>query len=515
MSAGGLSDFLQNLKDLPRNVRDSVIRHGKPTSDRARSQAIFTNFFLHIHATRIHPHSLKINFTWGLGIALLSSFFILTATGILLMVYYSPAVDRAYASIKDIHYVVPTGRYIRNIHRWSAHLMVVLVIFHMARVFYTASYKKPREFNWLVGMMLFVLTLMLSFSGYLLPWDQLAFWAITIGANIAGSPNELTQSMGLSSAFNVGDIQKELILGASVVGQEALTRFYLLHVMVLPLAMAIIVGLHIWRIRKDGGLSRPGGSATPAGKGVGTMSPGGATAIERPNKTFGLMAVVRDRSPYTGQNPDETVPAWPHLLRAEMLVFMITMLICLVWGFYMDAPLKEMANPAIPENPAKAPWYFLGLQELVSYSAFVGGVAVPMVVLVGLALIPYLDREKEESGVWFSGKRGKRVALLSLIVGTFLSVLSVAIPVNYGWLRQWYPDISQLIVIFINPGSLLTLAYMIFSIIVLKVTKSTRMSAIALFTCFLAGFVVLTVVGTFFRGPNWDFFWSHSQWPTH
>ena len=169
-------------------MRQSIVRHGKPTSDRARSQAVMSNFFLHILSVRVHLNSLKFRTTLGLGVITLVLFFILTVTGILLMVYYKPDVDQAYDSIKDITYVVPTGRVMRNVHRWSAHAMVACVILHMARVFYTSAYKKPREFNWVLGMTLFVLTLFLSFTGYLLPWNQLAYWAITIGSNIAQSP---------------------------------------------------------------------------------------------------------------------------------------------------------------------------------------------------------------------------------------------------------------------------------------------------------------------------------------
>ncbi|MFQ5655047.1 MAG: cytochrome b N-terminal domain-containing protein, partial [Planctomycetota bacterium] len=410
MQQTGLRMFWENVKGLPASIREAVIRHGAPTSDRARSQAVFSNFFLHIHATRVHPHSLRLPTTYGLGVALISQFVILTATGILLMVYYSPSIERAYDSIKDLHYVVPSGRFIRNIHRWSAHLMVVLVILHMARAFYTAAYKKPREFNWVIGMILFVLTLALSFTGYLLPWDQLAYWAVTIGANIAASPNELAEALGLSSQFRLGDLQRELLLGASTVGQDALIRFYLLHVILLPLLMTALIGVHIWRIRKDGGLARPQGTPTPAGKGVGTMEPDARGPEAAPAKTFALMCVVEGKSPHAGSDPDETVPAWPYLLRAEMLVFMASVLVCLVLGYFFDAPLREQANPAVPENPAKAPWYVLGVQEMVSYSGFVGGLVIPAVTVIGLALIPFLDREPEQPGVRFSGAEGRRIA---------------------------------------------------------------------------------------------------------
>ncbi len=228
-----LREFVHNLATTPRAFRDSLIRHGRPTSDRTKSQTVFTNFFLHILPTRTHLHAIKATTTFGLGVATFVLFVILCITGVLLMVYYKPSVDQAYTSMLDIIHVVPTGRFIRNIHRWSAHAMVACVILHMARAFYTSAYKHPRQFNWVIGLSLFVITLGLSFTGYLLPWDQLAYWAVTIGANIAQSPQELTDALGVTQYFHLGRIQKELLLGSHYVGQEALIRFYVLHVIVL------------------------------------------------------------------------------------------------------------------------------------------------------------------------------------------------------------------------------------------------------------------------------------------
>ncbi len=515
MSTTGLTAFRENLRRLPTTFKESLVRQGAPVTDRARSQTVFGNVFLHLHATRTHVRSLRFSTTMAMGMATFCFFLILVATGILLMVYYKPSVDQAYDSMKDIHYAVPTGRFIRNIHRWAAHLMVITVILHMVRVFYTGSYKAPREFNWLMGMGLFILTLALSFTGYLLPWDQLAFWAVTIGSNIAGSPRELTDALHITRYFDPGGFQKQLLLGASQVGQEALIRFYVLHVMVLPIAATALLGVHFWRVRKDGGLGRPGGVPTAAGKGAPAEGSSPRPPDASPVKSFGLMAVVRDKRPATDLDPADTVPSWPYLLRAELLVFMGCMLAATVLGILFDAPLKELANANVPENPAKAPWYFLGLQELVSYSAFMGGLVIPAVAVVGLALIPYLDREREDAGVYFSGAPGRRVAWQSLIFAAVTAVLAVAVPVNFGWLRAWFPHIDQLVIILVNPGSLLTVAYAGWSLYILRRTSSTRMAAIALFTSFLVGFVILTYVGSELRGPNWDFYWNKSQWPVH
>jgi quinol-cytochrome oxidoreductase complex cytochrome b subunit len=237
--------FRENVKTLPGNLWRAVVRHGAPMSDRARSQAVFSNVFLHVHSARVDPHSLRLTATWGLGVSLVAQFVILTVTGVLLMVYYMPSTELAYDSMKDLHFVVPSGRMIRNIHRWASHMMVIFVLLHMMRVFYTASYKRPREFNWLIGMMLLVLALALAFTGYILPWDQLAYWALTIAANIAASPNELAHALGLPQGFHVGNLQKELLLGAAEPGQHSLIRFYTLHCVFLPLVLGTAMAAHI------------------------------------------------------------------------------------------------------------------------------------------------------------------------------------------------------------------------------------------------------------------------------
>ena len=512
---GAMGDFGSNLRDVPRTFRESLVRHGKGDSDRAKSQTLFLNFFLHVLPVRTHIHSIKATTTFGLGVATLVLFILLCVTGVLLMVYYKPSVDQAYDSMLDIMAVVPTGRLIRNVHRWAAHGMVAMVFLHMARAFYTSAYKKPREFNWVIGMSLFVLTLGLSFTGYLLPWDQLAFWAVTIGANIAQSPQEVTDALGITAYFDVGGFQKELLLGAHHVGQEALIRFYVLHCMVLPIVTTILIGVHFWRIRKDGGLVRP--AIADADASTASTPSGGAARSAVGVKTHGLMGLMHGRTPAVNKNLQNTVMTWPSVMYIVAAVTMVTTLMMLILGLLFDAPLTEMANPGVPENPAKAPWYFLGLQELVSYSAFMGGVAIPAIVVIGLALMPYLDREKEDVGVWFSGARGRRVALTSFVFGVVTVVGMLWFTVEFGWLRswKWSAEVDQTVIILFNPGTVLVALFAAWSIAVLKKTSSTRMGAIALFTCFLIGFVILTYFATVHRGPNWDFYWSQADWPVH
>jgi quinol-cytochrome oxidoreductase complex cytochrome b subunit len=506
-----IEEFVDNLKAAPRRLWETAFRGGPPKTDRTRSTFVFGNVFLHLHSVRTHRWSLRWATTAGLGIMTMAAFLITLITGVLLMFYYKPYPDVAYESMKDIHFVVPVGRFMRNIHRWAANVMVVTVILHMARVFYTAAYRRPREFNWLIGMALLVTTLALSFTGYLLPWDQLAYWAITIGANIAQSPREVTDALGITEWFDPGGLQRLLLVGSDEVGPEALIRFYLLHVMILPLALAALLAVHFWRVRKDGGLARPDDADKHLGPPEGVYP----VFTETPAKTYQLAAIVRGRTKAVGGAPENTVPSMPHLFYAELGVFMLTVFVCLALSLVSDAPLKELANPLVPENPAKAPWYFLGLQELVSFSAFMGGIGVPLIVLIGLGLIPYLDRERSGTGIWFGGPGGWPLVRQALVFGTLTTTGIEAFAIQFGWIREWFPKAPQLLVTAVNPATLITLLYGAYSVWLVRRHQSARAGALGLFTCFLCGFVILTIIGTWFRGPNWIFYWSPADWPRH
>lgn len=397
-------------------VGRSIFRVGVPRSQLSRAQAMVSSFLLHLQPAKVHRRTLRPATTLGLGLISLYLFAILAITGVLLMFYYVPSTERAYHSMKDLQYVVSAGLLMRNMHRWAAQLMVACVMLHLCRVYYTGAYKRPREFNWLIGIGLFLVTLGLSFTGYLLPWDQLAFWAITVGANIA------------SYAPLVGPKLKFLLLGGNQVGQEALIRFYALHVILLPTVAAFMVAVHIWRVRKDGGLARPEEEAEDTVEEI-------AVGQLPTNKSYGLMELAHGTTPQVGIAQEDLVFSWPHLLFREILVFLVVLALVLCLAIFWNAPLEQFANPIHPPNPAKAPWYFLGLQEMVSYSAFWGGVVVPGVLVAVLALVPYLDRKRVGIGRWFARERA--------------------------------------------------LANTIFSVV-------------------LFALVVLTIIGTFFRGPNWS-----------
>jgi quinol-cytochrome oxidoreductase complex cytochrome b subunit len=296
------------------------------------------------------------------------------------------------------------------------------------------------------------------------------------------------------------------------VGAEALIRFYLLHVMILPLVLTALLAVHIWRVRKDGGLARPADADQRLGPPGEDVYP---VFTQAPTRTYHLAAIVRGRTPAVGRGPENTVPSMPHLFYAELAVLMLTVFLCLALSLIWDAPLKELANPSVPENPAKAPWYFLGLQEMVSFSAFMGGIGIPAIVLLGLGLIPFLDREESGSGDWFGGPGGWPLVRRSIVWGLAAAAGIEAFAIQFGWLRQWFPHIPQLIITAINPGTVLTVAYGLYSLWLVKRYGSARAGALGLFTCFLCGFTVLTIIGTYFRGPNWEFYWSPSQWPSH
>jgi quinol-cytochrome oxidoreductase complex cytochrome b subunit len=392
------------VKELPTNVWSSIFRNPLPSTDLERSSTSFTNFFLHLHPVKVHKNTLRPLYTLGLGLMSLFLFLILVVTGILLMFYYVPSTTQAYDRMLDLRGTVAFGIFLRNMHRWSAHGMVALVFLHMCRVFLTGSYKKPREFNWVIGVVLLLLTLFLSFTGYLLPWDQLAFWAITVGTAIAGYAPVIGQDI------------RFLLLGDATVGQEALLRFYVLHVAVLPTVMVLLIAIHFWRIRKDGGLSRPEASeATGAGLVKIRIEPGqpaqvgpvtssrAAAALEQ--RVYGLQGFVRGNFTKVGNVPDESVYSWPNLLMAELFVFVLTVSVILVLSLLFNAPLEEPVNVMHPPNPAKAPWYFLGLQEMVSYSAFWGGIGIPGLMVGLLLIVPYIDRGAGGVGKWFAGER--------------------------------------------------------------------------------------------------------------
>jgi quinol-cytochrome oxidoreductase complex cytochrome b subunit len=344
---------------------------------RDRAQHILGNVWLHLQPSRVRKHGLKWTYTFGLGGLSFFLFLILTVTGVLLMFYYRPAVDLAYRDMKDLEYAVSMGSFIRAMHRWSAHAMVLIVILHMIRVFLTGSYKTPREFNWVIGVVLLVLTLLLSFTGYLLPWDQLALWAVTVGTNMAAASPMLGAEGPFAMLGRSNDV-RFVLLGGKAVGANTLLRFYVLHCVFVPLVAGALMIVHFWRVRKD---------------------------------TFSGPIIKPEELPH------DKVDTWPHLIVREYVAALLCMVTIAAWSLVMKAPLEEMANPTVTPNPSKAPWYFTGLQELLVYfDPWIAGVVLPTLIMVGLMAIPFLDPDKQK-GVGRYGFKERPFAMTYFLFG--------------------------------------------------------------------------------------------------
>src|SRR6267143_1697636 len=235
-------------------VWKSIFRHPMPQDRRNRIVVMLTNFFLHLHPVSIKKQGIALSYTWCMGGITFFLFLVETVTGVLLMFYYRPTLEWAYNDILALRDVTTLG-IMREIHRWAAHAMVITVWLHMYRVFLTGSYKPPREFNWVVGVLLLVLTLLLSFTGYLLPWDQLSIWAVTVGSNMGratpilgheGPGHELIP--GLNNVYDA----RAFLFGGGEIGPHTLLRFYILHCIFIPLVASLFMAVHFWRIRRDG-----------------------------------------------------------------------------------------------------------------------------------------------------------------------------------------------------------------------------------------------------------------------
>ncbi len=416
-----------------------------PRSEREAGDAVVRNVLLHWFPNKVSRRSLATSYSFWLGTISAFLLLILTLTGVVLMFLYVPSVERAYSSIKDLEYAVSFGRFLRAVHRIGAHIMVAIVFLHMVRVFLTGSYKngvmanQNRPLNWWIGLVMLIATLFLSFTGYLLPWDQLAYWAVTVGTNIA-------RAVPL-----FGDEVRFFLLGGHEINQNTLIRFYVLHCVFLPGFLGGLFVWHMWRIHKDGGLASYDQIA---------LSEKSSPEKPVPSKTYSLLGITAGR---TATVETALVDEERHLIRSVptlvlrlLLVGFLTFAVSSVLAIWVGAPLEQAANPEVTPNPAKAPWYFLWLQELVTITtiriggwtlngAFVGGVLVPGALLLLGFFVPWLDRTSAATvGVWFHKER-------------------------------------------------------------------RRLNTIFLIVC--AGLIILTVVGTFLRGPYWDFYWPWQTWP--
>jgi len=380
--------------------------------------------------------------TLGLGVAAIASLALATLSGLLLMIYYVPSVERAHASVQDLIALVPLGRFLRNLHRWSGHAAVLLGLLHLVRTLLWGAYRGPHRRVWLVGVGLLLVTLATSYSGYLLPWDQDAFWTVTVGTSLAGY---------LPLA---GEWLQEVLLGGAAVGQPALTRFFVLHVALLPAVGLVLLAIHLFRLRRAGGLARP---RAAAGEG------------------------------------EELVPASPGLISRELAVVLLTTAVLCALALLADVRLGPMPDTLRPDNPPKAPWFLVGVQEMVSYSALVGGVLVPGLFLLVLTLGPWLDGGAECDGAPLRA-RGARLALpASALLAGGAALLAV----------RWWGDPQSGSSAWLNPASIAVLVALAATTVALVRWRSRALAVQSLLCGLLAALLIFTAVGWFWRGPDW------------
>jgi quinol-cytochrome oxidoreductase complex cytochrome b subunit len=333
------------------------------------------NFLKHLHPALIRVKTLQPLTTLGLGIVCLSCLIMLVVSGVTLLLYYVPFEDVAYDRILHIMTTLRYGGLVRKLHYLSANVLLIAVLLHLTRVFFTGGYQ-GRYLNWIYGLGLLTLTLASNYTGYLLPWDQTSYWAIKVGSNLA-------------SYFPIiGPSIRRFLLGGQEIGPDTLIRSFALHVAFLPSLWVFLVALHLWRIRNAGGLA----------------------AFEESNS--------------------EKIAASPILFKAELAVGLLTLSLLLALALFIEAPLSGRADPLRPPNPAKAPWYLVGIQEMVSHSALVGGIVVPLLIGLFLVLCPVLDRSRLPGGKWFVKER----LILNLVFAFIVLSQILAIVVGH-WFR--------------------------------------------------------------------------------
>lgn len=325
-----------------------------------------TALLKHIFPRRVLETNLRVTYTFGLGGLALTTLWLLAASGLLLLFYYSPSPERAHASIQFLEIDVWGGGYLRSLHRLSSHALLALIVLHALRVILTGAFKRPNRLNWIVGCLLLFLAVFAAYTGYLLPADQLAYWATQTG-------------MELLRALPAGDRLRSVLVPDTVGGPLSLLRFYALHVVVLPAAMFGLAMLHFFIIRRQRGLL-----------------------------------------PYRAEGP--SVSSTPHLFRLIRGGFILCTAVLLLAAAFIPAPLDLPADPAHAPNPAKSAWFLLWIQELVSYSTSAIYVALLLVaMLVGL---PWLPVPALERAAWFP-REHRLVAVFVLSACAFVLALTL------------------------------------------------------------------------------------------
>jgi quinol-cytochrome oxidoreductase complex cytochrome b subunit len=382
--------------------------------------------------------------------------FLLIGTGILLKFVYVPVPDQAYESILRLQNDVMFGQLMRNIHYWSGNGLVLVVFLHFLRVFFTGAFLPPRQFNWIIGLGLFFIVLMSNFTGYLMPWDQLAFWAITICTSM------------LEYIPVIGIWIQELVQGGSEVGASTLLNFYAIHTTILPALLFILMLSHFWRVRKAGGVVIP--------------QPSDASTV----------------------SSNDAVPTIPNLMLREAVVALVLLAFMLVLSMLFDAPLGSKANAGLSPDLTKAPWYFAGIQELLIHiHPIVLLLIMPAMVMVALISLPYLNYQNNTTGVWFASTKGRKLALIAAatsFIATPTWILLDEYVINSGAIIL---GITPIISDGLLPVSILCGAiYGFYVLIKNKYDSNINETVQSIFVLLLVAFVVFTLTATWFRGPG-------------
>jgi len=442
---------------------DSTTERSRPAAPE-RKPSGFSNLVLHLHPRAVPAASLRLSRTFGLGGAALVLFLLLAATGALLLVSYEPSPERAYGTVAALVDGVHFGAFVRNAHHWAANGLVVVAFLHLLRVFYRGGHLPPRRGNWLVGVALLLLVVASAFTGYLLPWDQLAYWAVTISTGM------------LEYVPLAGGALLRAARGGPDIGPATLARFFVLHVAILPIALFTLLAFHFWLVRKVGGVVLPDGVGDAA-------SPRGAL-----------------------------VPTSPALTRREGVAALVVTAAVLLLAAVADAPLLAQANPGLSPNPAKAPWYFMGVQELlVHLHPLFAAVIVPALALALVAALPTLGGGARTTGRWFGSPRGARTAIGAAVAGAVLAAGTILVDEPLRRAPPWFPALAPAI-----RGGLLpvlaTAAAVAAVALLVRRRGASRLEAVqAAFTFVLAAFAVLTITGVLFRGQAMALAWPWSR----
>jgi quinol-cytochrome oxidoreductase complex cytochrome b subunit len=451
---------MNRLGELWRRVLRSAILHGPivPRSDRERALVTVHTAVLHLRPVRLPARTLRLTHTFGLGGSSLVLVGLLAASGLLLTLAYHPVPGVAYESVLAIENGIRFGSLVRGVHYWSANLLVVVVALHLCRVLLTGGYHGPRQFNWIVGASLLLVVLANAFTGYLMPWDQLAYWAITISTGM------------LAYVPLVGPLLQRVARGGAEIGPDTLILFYTVHTSIVPTALVALMAFHFWRVRKAGGVVvPPPGPGEPTGDG-------------------------------------EKVLFVPHLLMREAVQALVVLAVVVTLAAAFGAPLGDRANPGMSPNPTKAPWYFEGLQELlVHFHPAFAVLVIPLAAGLLFVLLPYLTRDDEPAGAWFLSARGRRSAAVAGSAALALTPLAVLLHERLGGGTAGWVT-GGLVPVAAGVAAVAGLTRALKRRFALSRNETAQVVVVLLGTVFLA----LTLIGVFFRGRGMALCWPWS-----